>query len=202
MCFGIQFSNSFYQNSTLSACSLNSEDIYQFLSQVHFVRIGIQPSLGISPPKAQEAKGAPKQAVGPGTVAARVRMATVISATSTLSSQWRNPMQVVRSTDVSSQGTITVCTLSPTPIQDNRTIYDSLAAHLNPANEQTSPEPSYTPVLQLPRLLQGHRLRRYRAVHLQHRFRQLRQHRLLRYLRQVVQERWQRVHQGGQSARP
>lgn len=39
-------------------------------------------------------------------------------------------MQVVRSTDVSSQGTITVCTLSPTPIQDNRTIYDSLAAHL------------------------------------------------------------------------
>lgn len=72
-------------------------------------------------------------------------------------------MQVTRSTDVSSRGTITVCTLSPTRIQDTRTIYGSLAAHLNSANEQTSPEPSHTSILQLPRLLQGHRLRRYGA---------------------------------------
>lgn len=85
-------------------------------------------------------------------------------------------MEVVRSTDVSSRDTIMVCTLSYTPIQDTRAIYDSLAAHLTPANEQTSPEPSHPSVLQLPRLLQGHRLRRYGAVHLQHCFCQLRQH--------------------------
>lgn len=147
MCFGNLFSNSFYRNSTLSACSLNSEDNDQFPSQVHFVRIGVQPSLGTSPQKAQEAKGAPKQAVGPGTVAARARMATVTSATSTLSSQWRNPMQVVRSTDVSSRDTIMVCTLSCAPIQDTRTICDNLLVVLPRTWCQLTNKPAQSQVI-------------------------------------------------------
>lgn len=45
-------------------------------------------------------------------------------------------MQVVRSTDVSSRDIIMVCTLGYIPIQDARTIYNSLAAYLTPINEQ------------------------------------------------------------------